>query len=54
MPNGTATNSYYTAYGIGNNLAATYEGGEYPIGNYSSQGAPAAVWFTSPRPLRAP
>ncbi len=52
MPNGTATNTYYTAYGIGNNLAATYEGGEYPINNYSSQGAPGrSVWFTFTAPF---
>jgi hypothetical protein len=51
MPNGTATNNYYTACGIGNSIAATYEGGEYPINNYSSQGAPGrSVWFTFTAP----
>ncbi|HQL77284.1 MAG TPA: chitobiase/beta-hexosaminidase C-terminal domain-containing protein [Verrucomicrobiota bacterium] len=52
MGNGTATNTYYTACGVGNNIAATYEGGEYKINNYSSQGAPGrSVWFTFTAPF---
>ena len=51
VPDGATLYTNYTGSVASHNIGATYEGGEYPINNYSSQGAPGrSVWFSFTAP----
>ena len=51
VPDGVTLYTNYTGSVASHNIGATYEGGEYPINNYSSQGAPGrSVWFSFTAP----
>ena len=52
LPNGITTNVTVTAAMVGNNISATLESGEQPIGNYGNYGEPGrTVWWTFVAPF---